>query len=67
MPLLGRKVAASASQGLLLLAVVVFGCGNNISKQVASKALSQRYGYMLGLSTAVAYVPLFWPASKRER
>lgn len=58
----GRRQAALswASQGLLLVAVVLFGCGNNISKQIASVSLSKRYAYMLGLSTAVAYVPLFW-------
>eukprot|EP00435_Cladocopium_sp_Y103_P035714 s972_g9.t1 len=56
-----RKPALSyVSQGLLLVAVVLFGCGNNIAKQVASVSLSKRYAYMLGLSTAVAYVPLFW-------
>ena len=47
-------------QGLLLIIVVLLGCGNDISKQVASVSLSKRYVYMLGLWTAVAYVPLFW-------
>lgn len=55
-----RKLTSALSRALLLIAVVVLGCGNNISKQVASKSLSERYSYMLGLSTAVAYVPLFW-------
>ena len=54
------KAASYVAQGALLIAVVLLGCGNNISKQVASHALSERYAYMLGLSTAVAYVPLFW-------
>ena len=48
------------SQAVLLMIVILLGCGNSISRQMASKALSQRYTYMLGLWTAVAYVPLFW-------
>ncbi|CAE8645509.1 unnamed protein product, partial [Polarella glacialis] len=61
----GRGSAASGSgkskiwvQALLLVAVVVLGCANNISKQIAAKPL-QRYTYMLSLATAVCYVPLF--------
>lgn len=46
-------------QVCLLVAVVVFGCANNIAKQIAAQPL-KRYTYMLGLSTAVAYVPLYW-------
>ncbi|CAK9086011.1 unnamed protein product [Durusdinium trenchii] len=46
--------------GLLLIIVVLLGCGNDISKQVASVSLSKRYVYMLGFWTAVGYVPLFW-------
>ncbi|CAJ1376140.1 unnamed protein product [Effrenium voratum] len=53
------ELLASLLRGLLLVAVVLFGCANNISKQIASKPL-RRYTYMLGLSTAVAYVPLYW-------
>mmetsp|Transcript_33436 Transcript_33436/g.71644 ORF Transcript_33436/g.71644 Transcript_33436/m.71644 type:complete len:426 (-) Transcript_33436:67-1344(-) len=42
----------------LTFAVVLFGCANNIAKQIAAKPL-QRYTYILGLSTAVIYVPLY--------
>lgn len=43
--------------GLMCL-VVVTGCANNISKQIASKPLN-RFSYMMGFSTAVTYVPLY--------
>ncbi|CAE7794515.1 crtp1 [Symbiodinium necroappetens] len=58
----GSKKPGHASfllQVSLLVAVVVFGCANNIAKQIAAQPL-KRYTYMLGLSTAVAYVPLYW-------
>eukprot|EP00413_Alexandrium_margalefii_P032527 CAMPEP_0204577330 /NCGR_PEP_ID=MMETSP0661-20131031/42280_1 /ASSEMBLY_ACC=CAM_ASM_000606 /TAXON_ID=109239 /ORGANISM="Alexandrium margalefi, Strain AMGDE01CS-322" /LENGTH=421 /DNA_ID=CAMNT_0051586151 /DNA_START=54 /DNA_END=1319 /DNA_ORIENTATION=+ len=42
----------------LMCLVVVTGCANNISKQIASKPLN-RFSYMMGFSTAVAYVPLY--------
>lgn len=42
----------------LTFTVVVTGCANNISKQVAAKPL-HRYTYVLGLATAVAYVPVY--------
>jgi len=43
--------------GLMFL-VVATGCANNISKQIASKPLN-RYSYMMGLSNAISYVPLY--------
>lgn len=45
-------------QVILVVAVVVFGAANNITKQIASKPL-KRYTYMIGLATAVSYVPLY--------
>ncbi|CAE7306949.1 crtp2, partial [Symbiodinium pilosum] len=54
-----RSGSTSILQGCLLVSVVLFGCANNIAKQIAAQPL-KRYTYMLGLSTAVAYVPLYW-------
>jgi len=42
----------------MVVAVVALGCANNIMKQIAAKPLHS-YSYMLGLATAVAYVPLY--------
>jgi hypothetical protein len=57
-----KRAAESAPSFLLQLslslAVVVFGCGNNISKQIAAKPLGT-YTYMLSLATAVAYIPIY--------
>ncbi|CAK0823825.1 unnamed protein product [Prorocentrum cordatum] len=53
----GEAVGPATQVGLAVL-VVVFGCGNNISRQVATKPLN-RYTYVLTLATAVAYVPLY--------
>lgn len=52
-----RGVSISKQLGLMVL-VVVTGCANNISKQVASKPLN-RFSYMMGLATAVVYVPFY--------
>jgi len=46
------------TQVALAIAVVVTGCANNIAKQIAARPLMQ-YSYMLGLATAVTYVPLY--------
>lgn len=53
-----RPGPSFAQQFVLLVMVVLLGCGNNITKQIAAKPL-QSYTYMLGLATSVAYVPLY--------
>jgi len=53
----GRNVPVLQQLGMMCL-VVLTGCANNISKQIASKPLN-RFSYMMGLSTAVVYVPLY--------
>lgn len=55
----GRWKGDLFRQVVLVLSVIGFGCGNNISKQIAAKPLV-RFTYMLGLSTAVAYVPIYF-------
>lgn len=46
-------------QGLLMFAVIALGCTDVVLRQVVAKTLS-RFSYMLGLSTAMAYVPVYW-------
>ena len=53
----GRKAASYVSQGALLIAVVLLGCGNNISKQVASHALSER---LLVMKLLTLELDLYW-------
>lgn len=48
-----------STQVVLAVAVVGFGCANNISKQIAAKTL-ERYTYMLSVMTAVIYVPIYF-------
>jgi len=50
--------SSSFVQIAFAIAVVGFGCGNNITKQIAAKPLGP-YTYMLGLATAVAYIFLY--------
>ncbi|CAE7797276.1 crtp2 [Symbiodinium sp. CCMP2592] len=45
--------------GLLLVTVVIFGCANIISKQIAAQPL-KRYSYVLTLAVQIAYLPLYW-------
>ena len=54
----GRRRSPAALQALLGVLVVVTGCANNISKQIAAKPLT-RYSYMLGLANSVIYLPVY--------
>lgn len=46
-------------QILLIVAVVLFGCANNITKQIAAVPL-ERFAYMMGVVSAITYVVVYW-------
>lgn len=46
-------------QVLLAVSVVIFGCANNITKQIAAVPL-ERFTYMIGLVSAISYVVVYW-------